>query len=161
MAPPRATRVRWHRIGWTLLCLLLGGCASRGTVSGKITYQGQPLPSGTVLFVPENGPAVTGVITDGRYEVRGVVRGPAKIGVQTPDAVASAGPEFQRHIPPGMGPPKGAQLPPGVDPSVFDPAAQRSNLKSTWIPEEYRNPEKSGLTCTVKGGEQEYDIELK
>jgi hypothetical protein len=164
MAPLHSIRGRWTRRACFLLCLLPGGCASKGTVSGKITYQGQPLPSGTVLFVPENGPAVSGVISNGRYEVRGVVRGTARIGVQVPENVASAGPgfppEFRREIPQGMGPPKDAALPPGVDPSVFDPAAQRSNLKTVWIPEDYRDPEKSGLKCTVEGGAQEHDIEL-
>jgi hypothetical protein len=29
------------------------------------------------------------------------------------------------------------------------------------IPEKYRDPEQSGLTYTVKGGKQEFNIDLK
>jgi hypothetical protein len=41
-------------------CILLSGCGQGGpktySVEGTVTYQGEPLPLGTVMFVPESGP---------------------------------------------------------------------------------------------------------
>jgi Protein of unknown function (DUF1559) len=52
-------------------CLLLGCAESRpktAVVTGKVTYQGKPVPHGTITFVPANGPAATGEIRpDGSY----------------------------------------------------------------------------------------------
>jgi hypothetical protein len=131
MIPQNGPVSRWMERGWTLLfcLLLLTGCSSKGTVSGRITYQGKPIPQGIVLFVPEKGQSITGTITDGQVKGKEI--------------------------------PKDAPLPPGIDPSIFDFNAQISQVKSTSIPEKYGDPEKSGLTCTVKGGAQEHNIELK
>jgi hypothetical protein len=142
------------RIGSLVLLLIVAGCASKGTISGQITYQGKPIPSGTVVMVPEKGQAVTGIITDGHYQVKGIVKGMAKIAVQTAEGAAFNRP--MQRMPKGMGPPK--EL--GLDPALFDASAQHSQVKSMRIPEKYRDPEKSGLTYTVKGGEQELNIDL-
>jgi hypothetical protein len=162
MIPQNGPVSRWMERGWTLLfcLLLLTGCSSKGTVSGRITYQGKPIPQGIVLFVPEKGQSITGTITDGQYQVKGIVSGTAKIAVQTPKANVSKAPTGSGQVK-GKEIPKDAPLPPGIDPSIFDFNAQISQVKSTSIPEKYGDPEKSGLTCTVKGGAQEHNIELK
>src|SRR5262245_48509919 len=43
-------RIAW---GWLLLVPLVAGCGpGEGTVSGKVTYDGKPLPGGLVTFRP-------------------------------------------------------------------------------------------------------------
>lgn len=66
---------------WFLACLLLGfgllaGCGSSGpkkyTASGKITFDKQPIPSGTIYFTPDTakknmGPQGKAEIKNGEY----------------------------------------------------------------------------------------------
>ena len=52
--------------------LLLGGCGSglpeRGKVTGKVTFNGKPVPEGTVTFYPQTGRSASGRIQpDGTY----------------------------------------------------------------------------------------------
>lgn len=58
----------------SLSALLLIGCCGGenvplGEVSGTVTLDGQPLPSGIVHFVPASGPAASGVIENGAYRL--------------------------------------------------------------------------------------------
>jgi hypothetical protein len=71
-------------LGGCWLALLAGGCGGEavGVISGKVTFEGQPLPEGIVSFVTAKGPVVTGRIHAGEYEVKGVPVGPAKITVR-------------------------------------------------------------------------------
>jgi hypothetical protein len=65
--------------------LLASGCggARTGTVAGKVSYRGQPLPGGFVDFISENGQVTTGPIKpDGTYAVAHVPIGPAAITVR-------------------------------------------------------------------------------
>jgi len=76
-----------------LLCLLVG-CGGDGTnrVSGKITFKGQPVPAGTIHFIPDGkkgnkGATGYAVIKDGAYDTsarggRGSVSGPVIIAVE-------------------------------------------------------------------------------
>ena len=64
---------------WTCLFVLLAclvGCGEpklvRYPISGKVTYQGKPVPAGEIKFVPDNersnfGPATYMMIVDGDY----------------------------------------------------------------------------------------------
>jgi len=55
------------------LALALTGCGRPTTysVSGTVTYKGEPIPDGYVAFVPEGpGRGGGGVITSGSYQVR-------------------------------------------------------------------------------------------
>jgi hypothetical protein len=55
-----------------------------GTVSGKVTYKGQPLPFGLVTFHPEKGKKVfSGKLhADGTYEVKDVPVGKARVTIE-------------------------------------------------------------------------------
>lgn len=70
------------------------GCAKddprANPISGTIVYRGQPVPAGSVTFIPDasqgnSGPAVTIPFENGRYESRSVgmghVGGPHKIRI--------------------------------------------------------------------------------
>lgn len=61
------------------------GCSGSGlekaTVSGRITYQGQPLKDGSIRFVPikgTKGPATVGTISEGNYTA--TARGGVPVG---------------------------------------------------------------------------------
>jgi len=75
---------------FSLAFFLLAGCGKGGLqlydVSGAVTFDGQPVPAGTVLFQPDqsqgcSGPAGLAIIRDGKYDTAGeggtgVVGGP-------------------------------------------------------------------------------------
>jgi hypothetical protein len=140
------------RFGVAILSLsalvLIAGCGkSSGNVSGKVTLDGQPLKGGgTVTFQGSKG-GVSGTISpEGSYTISNVPPGEVKItlapGMAT-GAVASATPGD----PGKMQPPK-TLAPPA-------PVLPHGN-----IPEKYTKPETSGLTYTVKSGNQTFDIPL-
>ncbi len=68
------------RLGSVSLLLALGlvllvGCGEKGPkrydISGKVTYGGQPIPAGSITFIPSGGnqgPAGTAIIEDGSYD---------------------------------------------------------------------------------------------
>jgi hypothetical protein len=135
---PRAGR---HLLALALLALAVSGCGkSAGSVSGKVFYQGKPLPGGNVNFMSEgpNSTVKTSEIkSDGSYSVSGLPVGPAKITVQ------------------GLTARRLAQLPGQGEKS------DQGEQKEVFVPPQYSNAEKSGLKLDVKGGAQNLDIELK
>lgn len=156
---------RSGRFGAVLLllpCGLLAGCkgSSQGTVSGTVSYKGQPVKGGTVSIIPSKGGALTSPIKeDGSYTISKVPVGPAKIAVETasmrppPKGAKARGPYAKM--------PKDA-IPPGVDPSKV-PGAQHHNDASRYvpIPPQYSDPQKSGLSYDVARGNQQHPIDLQ
>ena len=129
---------RWFiRLGVCMaawLPIALAGCggASNATVSGTVTFQGKPLPSGTVAFFGKDNQVASGAIeSDGHYSVQRVPVGPVKISISTP--------------------------PP---PSQEAAASGMPTLQTIEIPAKYSDPAQSNLTFTVKPGSQEYPIKL-
>src|SRR5262245_41062012 len=85
--------ILWRLIGIGVLSLLMigiGGCGSKGTLSGKVTYKGNPLPQGTrIIFlnVQTDRPAMTEIKgDDGAYICEAVPLGEAQVGIQPPSA---------------------------------------------------------------------------
>ena len=82
--------------------LVLAGCGDsdngRFHASGNVTWGGEPIPIGAILFIPDtsqgnSGPAVTVRIKDSRYDTRsmnkeGHVGGPHVIEISGRDGVA-------------------------------------------------------------------------
>ena len=130
-----------NMLALSLLTLAAGGCGrNTGSVSGKVSYQGKPLPGGYVNFMSEgeNNTFKTSQINeDGSYSVSGLSVGPAKISVQGLSARRLADL-------PGQG---------GKD--------QKVQQKQVFVPDKYGNTDTSGLKYEVKPGSQSYDIELK
>jgi hypothetical protein len=123
------------------LALAQLGCG-RGVaeVSGKVRFKDQPLSSGTVTFVRQDGQSSSSAIAaDGSYLIDEAPIGPVKIAV-----------ESHPRVPPGLMNPPGRAIPP--------PQAPKNH--SMTIPERYRDPERSGLTHTVKRGSHTHDIDL-
>lgn len=86
-------RSKWRRTLAAFLLILLVGCSSGAPnyrVRGDVTYAGEPVPTGTVLFEPDpakgnKGRGVMAEIKDGKYETPagvGIVGGPHIVRVQ-------------------------------------------------------------------------------
>jgi hypothetical protein len=120
----------------------LAGCSSKrgletAPVKGKITFKGKPLPNGTVMFVPGEGPAATGEIDkDGNYRLTtystgdGAVLGNHKVSITALADIGTALPEQRNPLPPSL------------------------------VPDKYLSHETSGLTFEVKRGNNEANFEL-
>jgi hypothetical protein len=148
----------------------LGCGGGTGTVTGKVTYNGEPLPSGTVVFWNTDGKGTkeAEIQADGSYTIEQMPAGPAKVAVMTPHGGAVAGGGMGG--PPGRGPgggppqsmvPPADKIPPGVDPGKMYGSGKPEAKKSVKIPDSYADPQKSGLTYTVTRGPQEWNIPLK
>lgn len=110
-------------------------------VSGKVTFQGRPITSGSVILYCPDKRIVRGVIgPDGSYSISNVPVGEAAVAVRLPQPPAPKGGPSVR-LPDDESVP---QVPPGF-------AA---------IPTRYGVPEESGLAVRVSGGRVIYDIEL-
>jgi hypothetical protein len=105
----------------------------RDSVEGHIRYHGSGLPSGYVQLYDESGTkVVTGpVMMGGTYTVWDPPHGKVKVAVTT-------------------------RLPEGL--SKAPPPTSRPGVI---IPTRYADPDTSGLTFTVKGGKQTFDIYLE
>ena len=123
----------------TVTLVALAGCGYSpdlppvAPVTGKVLLDGQPLPRGTVQFVPQGGgaTATSPIAEDGTYNlttatVNGAVLGTHQIGVVS-------------------------QQPPKDETDTYPPSL---------IPAAYNNPAGSGLTYTVESGSNNHDIQL-
>jgi hypothetical protein len=148
----RLTLAGWFRLGGGILVAALaaipGACTpATGTVSGKVTYKGKPLTSGTVVFMGDkNVTAQSPIDSEGRYSLK-IAAGPAKITVAVPTPVSV---------------PAGQRM---MDPSKMgasDKTVEKSkpSEKPVRIPAKYTDPSGTPLTYTVQSGNQEHDINL-
>jgi hypothetical protein len=157
------------------LLLLAAGCGGKGTVTGKVTFEGKALPGGYVSFTPEGGGKGGSSSIDpkdGTYTVANLPTGTYKVSVnpltvsnpmQQTGGKGGMPPGMMR---PGMGPPPGTK-------TVPKGAAKEANIsgaipygpsgagKAVKIPDKYLNSDTSGLTLTVKRGSQDFPIDLK
>ncbi len=155
-----------------MVALALTSCGPRsGSLSGKVTYKGEPLKGGFITFL---GPQTysADIKLDGSYEVPKMVSGTYRIGIDTEAlkiAGESKGPPFMK-FDPSSKLPKEAKEPPTqklpVDPSKFgysvpNPSAEYDPAKRyVKIPAKYKDPNQSGLTYDFPGGTRTYNIEL-
>ncbi len=138
-------------------CLLIGlfliaaGCGSgrrraaeTADISGKVTYNGKPVTGGQVSFVAEDGFASNGIIDEqGNYTVKAPV-GNVKISVNNT--------MLQQR-------PEGGKMGAGPRPNAPEP----EKMKGTYVqlPFKVLTPDASGLSYTVKPGQQTFDIQIR
>lgn len=124
---------------WLILAapLLLGCGENTGTVSGKVLFQGEPLPSGTIAFQGAKGWVGSSNLQSGEYKISGVPPGEVQITVQT--------------FPPSPG---------VVPPDTPASSVKLPSLKYTEIPPAYSDFSSTPLKLTVKLGTQTHDIVL-
>jgi hypothetical protein len=127
-----------------LVLLAPVGCGRSGPemarVTGKVTYQGKPVPKGTIAFIPVAGTGrnATGAIApDGTYTLQ----------TEDPNDGAQLG-EYRVTIS-------------ARDDAVLDYTPPVPILPKRLAPEKYENPETSGLKETVVRGSNVFDFDLK
>jgi hypothetical protein len=142
---------------WLSLCLLalVAGCNKRPTstkfyeVTGKILFNGKPLPGGRITFIAVNGGfANTGNIgQDGQYKIEAPV-GDVHISVDNTMLRQVAGAPHGPIASPGMMEHSGGEL---------------DQVKGTYvrIPDKFYQVDTSGLTYTVKPEAQSFDVTLE
>jgi hypothetical protein len=134
-----ATGMGSHRVRRAIafLCCLLPvallGCGGSGgsmksVVTGKVTFNGAPVPAGTVTFIAQNteGTTMMSAIDNGTYRIPNFPPGEVKISVQGPGR----------------------------------PSNPEDKTPRVTLPEKYLNVMTSGLTYTVKTGQQTHDLNL-
>src|SRR6266446_1367046 len=120
------------------VCFFFSGC-DQGTpalapVTGKVFFQNQPLPRGTIVFVPDadrgnNGPLAQGTIqAGGSYTVQTEGKPGAAPGWYRVTVIAVEAPAAY--------------------------STSRSSAPRSLVPERYRDPQLSDLTCEVKAGQE-------
>ena len=154
------TRTRCLLLTGALLAMLLTGCGGGprlGKVSGRVTFNGKPVPTGTIMFYPDAGPAAVGAIgPDGTYTLTTIKPGDgAVVGSHRVTIHATT-------VGPGS----------LVDPKSFEEEielAQRKDPKAKvlvpgkveWIvPEKYSRPDTTDLTAQVRSGTNSIDFPL-
>jgi hypothetical protein len=164
---------RWSlamsQIGLLALLPVVAGCnVGQAKVSGKVLYNGVPLPGAQILFRPADATqnaVIARADADGRYEALLPV-GEVKVSVDNRDqAPHSKGPG---RAPPGLPPEvyqklKGNGQPEAAAPKSGDNNPDKPAVKYIPIPPNYFDIETSGLGFRVEGGGgiQEHDLELK
>ena len=128
-------------VAWLATLPLIGslGCSGSPTikresakVSGMVTYQGKPLSGGRIVYMHSAGSSAGADIKDGIYTLTATV-GENQISVDYREPAAEI---------------------PGGRPGMLVPG-------KSLVPEKYSAPVSSGLTYTVKSGDQEHDITLQ
>lgn len=118
---------------------------SGATLTGTITYNGSPIEFAMVTVQSKDGTksAVGNVLDSGKYKVENAPIGEVIVAVNT----AAAQGEF---IAQNM----------AKNQAAMDPKAskRRTDPKFVDVPQKYFDPGKSGLTTTIKAGENTFDI---
>jgi hypothetical protein len=161
------------RVAAVTVFVLAAGCgAGTGTVSGKVTYLGKPVPAGRITFRPADPKQNTvsaDLDADGNFPPVALPTGEVTVSIDNR--------EFEPQPAMGSGVPAGISLPPEiarkigakatgpapeVDPAkTADPPRPRgTGARYLRIPEKYYDTASSGLTFQVVGGGQTKNFEL-
>ena len=126
-------------IVFAILALLLAGCdggaPQLAPVGGKVSYQGVLLRGGTIVFVPDadrgnNGPLAKGTIqVDGKYTLKTGDMPGAMPGWYRVTVIA-------------------------VEESRYPAGSNGLSVPRSLVPEKYRDPQLSDLTCEIKPGQE-------
>lgn len=137
-----------YRFAIVFFMLASVGCGKspteQGEVTGTVSYQGKPLPGGSISFLSERGFQSSAVISpEGHFRIKSVV-GPCKVTID--NRMLS---KDQRNRGPRL-----KSSPPGT--------TAPATVEGTYVPlpDKYLSFEKSGLTCEVQKGSQTRDFPL-
>jgi len=129
---------------------LASGCSKiGGDVNGSVTLNGKPLTSGTVTFHYSDGANVSAVIgSDGMYHMVKPPKGAVSVTVEPAEGLATGNNEA------GGGS--------GIEMKSISGSsdAKASKVEKAAIPDKYKNSSTSGLTVTVSGSSQRFDINM-
>src|SRR5262249_35760 len=129
-----------------LFVLAFSGCSRpKGTVTGKVSYNGEAVPSGTVAFYGKDDEVSSAPIgPDGTYEATKVPLGEVKVTVTTPPPPDPSAAERLKK-----------------NPMVIERGITIKQGKVVSVPRKYNLPGTSGISLTVTQGSQPFDITLK
>lgn len=134
------------RISSALLFLFVVGCgAGKGDMSGTVKYKGKTVHIGIVTVLgSDNVPVVGHIDENGTYSVKGVTAGNVRIGVISPEPPKSGSPVTESRNNRRSG-------------------AVSPELAKKWfqVPDNFSDPEKSGLIATIKSGPNSHDINME
>ena len=165
-------RICCFSIAFVVLVAVLGcgddsGLPRRYPVSGKVTYNGQPLGHGNISFtsVDPNGRAASGTITDGRYTLTthdpddGALPGSYKVSIMAKKTDPS---KVQVKLNrPGGGALSEAQKNAIALQFQHLTLGKAAAAAQDLVPTRYSSPETSGLKAEVKEQSNSADFELK
>jgi hypothetical protein len=126
--------------------LSAGGCGVGGdnpaSVSGRVTFNGKPVTSGVVVLVGAGGKASDPgtVQPDGAFSIAKSPAGKVKVAFDNPT------------------PPRVVNEPGVANPEAKEQAETAARYTPT--PQQYKNPDQSGVTLDLKAGKNE-NIEIK
>jgi hypothetical protein len=115
-----------------LAALSAAGCNSpNGSVTGEVTYDGQPVTDGTITFTPADGKGSVagGPVAQGRYRVQNVPPGPKVVQIEAVKEVpfARSSEEMAKRAAENKAKGDGSGL---IDPAdVIPPNAEGNNAK--------------------------------
>jgi len=138
-------------------------------VTGRVTYNGSPVTGGSITFHPKDGgaPFTVGIAADGNYSAFDVRDGDMTVTVETESinpnkkmqeykGGSASGPgKMYGKVSGGGGAPGGKGAPLSPTPEGASVATQYMK-----IPDKYKDAATSGLTVTLKKGEQKHDFPL-
>jgi hypothetical protein len=139
---------------WAVLVLplaLIGCSAGKADVTGRVTYQGKPVVTGTVIVRGSDGIEMTAAIgPDGSYSVQRVTAGAVKFAVVSRDpAVVNA-----RALA-GKGRADGKE-----DASAPPPPPPLPEVKWFALPDQYESADTSKIGTSLKAGPNQFNIDL-
>lgn len=143
-------------IGLLLLAVLVGCMSKRtrsGTVSGKITYKGQPVNDAALLLYPSSGggeanPITISVDGEGNFLITDVPPGEYKIVVQ-----GSEGEDNEAFLLKGLSKDEQAKMKAKM--------GSQASPKTIPFPKKYRDQNTTDLKCTITDQNQPLNLELK
>ena len=142
-------------VGLLLLAVLVG-CGKRsryGTVSGKVTYKGQPVNDAALVLYPTAGGTVKNAFTipvtqEGTFRIADVPPGEYKVVVQG----AGKGDDEAALL---------RDLPRDKKEKVKSMMEGQRTPVTIPFPDKYKNPNTTDLRCTITDKDQKLDLELK
>lgn len=147
-------------VGSLLGCQRAGGPATQ-KVSGKVTFNGQPVEGAIVTFAPKSpGAKAAAGTTDasGRFQLTTLAPGDGAVA-------GSYGVTVIKPVRPTGPPADSGAVPPEAEEAVKkakEEAKKGGGEEKELLPEKYKSPEKSGLTAEVKAGQKnDFTFDLK
>jgi hypothetical protein len=137
-----------------LLVAVLVGCGPKrpriGVISGTITYKGRPVNGAALLLYPTNDPAESSITIpvdqDGSFRIADVPPGQYQIAVEGTEGAVQA---------------DLTNIPPEKLAEVKEKLAQMNTPATIPFPKKYKNPQTSGLQCTVTEKNEKLNLELQ
>lgn len=136
-----------------LLAAGCGGKTNRATVSGKVTYHGQPLPGGSLVLHPANGGPDYPITlnSNGEFQVSGAPLGDMKVTIDNSSL---------RNIPPPGTSPYGAVKPPPGQKLEMPQVSTEGMGHYVKVPAKYQGVKTTPLTWTIQKGSEKKEFDL-